>query len=70
MRSHKGLYEEVLHADDHKDADRHIDMYKEKLTMTEAIAVIILCITFVAFMAIFLVEKIEYIVEEHGIKDA
>jgi Ca2+:H+ antiporter len=70
MRSHKGLYEEVLHADDHKDADRHLDVLKEKLTLTEAVLVITICITVVAFMAIFLVEKINYIVEDHGIKDA
>jgi Ca2+:H+ antiporter len=70
MRSHKGLYEEGLHADDHKDADKARDMYKQKLTMTEAVLAIVICIVVVAFMAIFLVEKIHYIVEEHHIKDA
>lgn len=70
MRSHHGLYEEVLLADEHKDADRHRDMYKEKLTMTECIVALTIAITVVAFMAVFLVEKIEFIVEEHGVKDA
>ena len=70
MRSHHGLYEEVLQADERKDADRQRDMYKEKLTFTECVFAITLAITCVTFMAIFLVEKIEYIVNEHGIKDA
>ncbi|KIW06075.1 calcium/proton exchanger [Verruconis gallopava] len=70
MRSHHGLYEEALHADEHKDADRHRDLYKQKLTFTECVVAIAIAITCVAFMAIFLVEKIEYIVEKRGIKDA
>jgi Ca2+:H+ antiporter len=70
VRSHHGLYEEVLRSEDRKDADRVRDMYKDKLTMTESILAITICITVVAFMAIFLVEKIDYIVEEHNIKDA
>jgi len=70
MRSHHGLYEEVLHADDAKDADKHRDQYKAKLTFTEAVVAIVFAITVVTFMSIFLVEKIEYIVDEHHIKDA
>lgn len=70
MRSHHGLYEEALHADDHKDADRHRDMARPKLTMTECVLAIAIAITCVAFMAVFLVEKIEFIVEEKGVKDA
>jgi Ca2+:H+ antiporter len=70
VRSHHGLYEEVLRGDDHKDADREREMYKDKLTMTEAILGITISIVVVSFMAIFLVEKIDYIVEEHNIKDA
>jgi len=70
MRSHKGLYEEVLHADDKKDNDRTRDMYKAKLTLTESVIALVIAITCVSFMAIFLVERIEFIVEEHHIKDA
>jgi Ca2+:H+ antiporter len=70
MRSHHGLYEAALHADDHKDADRHRDMYKQKLTFTECIVALAIAMTSVSFMAVFLVEKIEYIVEERGVKDA
>jgi Ca2+:H+ antiporter len=70
MRSHHGLYEDLLHADEAKDADRHRDMYKAKLTFTECMVAILFAITCVSFMAVFLVEKIEYIVNEHHIKDA
>ena len=70
MRSHKGLYEDLLATDERKDADRTRDFYKPKLTLTEAIIAIVIAITCVSFMAIFLVEKIEYIVKEHHIKDA
>ncbi len=70
MRSHHGLYEEALEADDRKDADRHRDLRKEKLTFTEVLVALAIAITCVTFMAIFLVEKIHYIVVEHGVKDA
>jgi Ca2+:H+ antiporter len=70
MRSHKGLYETILHGDDKKDTDKTRDWYKPKLTMTEAVLAIVISITSVSFMAIFLVEKIEFIVNHHHIKDA
>lgn len=68
-RSHHGLYEDILEADEERDHDRHKDLRKAKLTMTEAIIGVVIAITFVAFMAIFLVQKIEYIVVERGISD-
>ncbi|KAE9965787.1 hypothetical protein EG328_009396 [Venturia inaequalis] len=70
MRSHHGLYTEVLEADEEKDADKHRDSYKAKLTTTECVLAIAFAITMVTFMAIFLIDKIEYIVNEHHIKDA
>lgn len=70
MRSHHGLYTEVLEADEKKDADKHRDAYKAKLTATECVLAIAFAITMVTFMAIFLIDKIEYIVNEHHIKDA
>jgi Ca2+:H+ antiporter len=70
MRSHHSLYTEVLEADEEKDVDKHRDAYKAKLTATECIVAIVFSITMVTFMALFLVDKIHYIVEEHNIKDA
>jgi Ca2+:H+ antiporter len=43
---------------------------KEKLTFTETLVALVISITCVTFMAIFLVEKIHYIVVEHHVKDA
>ena len=70
MRSHHGLYDEVLKADEEKDADRHLDTYKPKLTMTEALVAVVLALTVVTFMAFFLVQRIPYMVKHRGIKDA
>jgi Ca2+:H+ antiporter len=70
MRTHKGLYEEMLIAEEDKDADRHKDAVKAKLTMTEAILALLFALTMVSIMAVFLVNKIEYIVVERGVRDA
>jgi Ca2+:H+ antiporter len=70
IRSHHGLYDEILQADSAKDTDRHKDLYKAKLTMTESLVAIVIAVTSVSFMAIFLVDEIEYLVDERGLKDA
>lgn len=69
-RSHHGLYEDILEADESRDHDRQRDLRKAKLTLTESIIAVIVALTFVTLCAIFLVEKIEYMVQERGIKDA
>ncbi|KAK4544019.1 hypothetical protein LTR36_004517 [Oleoguttula mirabilis] len=69
-RSHHGLYEDILEADEERDHDRHKDLAKPKLTFTESIAAVFFALTFVSFMAVFLVEQIEFMVHEHGISDA
>ncbi|EGP87205.1 unnamed protein product [Zymoseptoria tritici ST99CH_1A5] len=69
-RSHHGLYEDILEADEERDHDRHKDLRKPKLTLTEAILALIIALTFVAFMAVFLVEKIEYMIANHNLSDA
>lgn len=69
-RSHHGLYEDILEADEERDHDRHKDLAKPKLTLTESIIALIIALTFVSFMAVFLVKEIHYMVEERGIPDA
>jgi Ca2+:H+ antiporter len=59
VRSHHGLYEDILEEDEHRDHDRHRDLAKAKLTFTEAVVGVVIGITFVSFMAVFLVEQIE-----------
>lgn len=70
IRSHHGLYDEIFEHDEMHDADRHKDLAKAKLTFTECILALAIALTFVALIADFLVNEIEFIVEERGIKDA
>lgn len=69
-RSHHGLYEDILEADEERDHDRHKDLAKAKLTFTESCLAVFVALTFVSFMAVFLVEQIEFMVHERGISDA
>ncbi|KAL8656467.1 MAG: hypothetical protein Q9210_000260 [Variospora velana] len=70
MRSHHGIYDAVLEKDEARDHDRHKDLKKAKLTLTECILALVISITLVCFHAIFLVEGIEYIVEERHVSDS
>lgn len=70
LRSHHSLIDEILEGDEARDADRDRDLRKAKLTFTECIIALVLAITFVAMMAIFLVQNIDYIVRERGVSDA
>ncbi|EDU45551.1 ChaA Ca2+ H+ antiporter [Pyrenophora tritici-repentis] len=68
--SHDGLLHEIYEADDHKDKDRHEELKKPKLTMTEVIIALIISVACVALVAIALVQEIPHLVEERGISDA
>ncbi|KAF7547910.1 hypothetical protein G7Z17_g7397 [Cylindrodendrum hubeiense] len=61
--SHHSIFDEVIEMDEHGDADRETDMEKPKFTMTEVIIAIIISLSFVALLLVFLVEKIEHVVE-------
>lgn len=69
-RSHHGLYEDILEADEQRDHDRHKDLRKAKLTLTESIVALMLALMFVSFMAVFLVKEIHFMVNERHISDA
>ncbi|EME43882.1 hypothetical protein DOTSEDRAFT_129213 [Dothistroma septosporum NZE10] len=69
-RSHHGLYEDILQADEERDHDRHKDLRKPKLTFTESIVALMLALMFVSFMAVFLVKEIHFMVDERHISDA
>ena len=69
-RSHHGLYEDILEADEERDHDRHKDLAKEKLTLTESILAVLIALTFVSLMAVFLVQQIEYMVHERHVSDS
>ncbi|EXJ78105.1 Ca2+:H+ antiporter [Capronia epimyces CBS 606.96] len=66
--SHDNIFAEVLEADEEADRDRHHDLQKAKLTMTECIIAIVLALAMISLIAVFLVEEIEYVVE-HGVPD-
>ncbi|KAK3701887.1 hypothetical protein LTR37_015198 [Vermiconidia calcicola] len=69
IRSHHSLFEDILEADEERDHDRHRDLAKAKLTLFESINALIIALTFVSFMAVVLVQQIEYIVLEHNVSD-
>lgn len=54
MRTHHGLYDSVLEADEERDNDRHKDLKKDKLTLTECIVALIIALTCVSLHAVFL----------------
>lgn len=70
MRTHHGIYDDILEADEANDEDRHRDLRKAKLTFTECVIALAISIALVTIIAIGLVEQIESIVTEHGVSDA
>lgn len=68
--SHDGLFHEIYEADEHKDLDRHEELAKPKLTLTEAFVALLISLACVSLIAIFLVLEIPYMVEERGVSDA
>ena len=54
MRTHHGLYDSVLEADEERDNDRHIDLKKDKLTLTECVVALVIALTCVSLHAVFL----------------
>lgn len=69
MRTHHSVYDAVLEEDEQKDQDRHIDLVKDKLTLTECVIALLFALTCVSLHAVFLVEEIPFIVEEKHVSD-
>ncbi|KAH7073259.1 hypothetical protein FB567DRAFT_196417 [Paraphoma chrysanthemicola] len=67
-RSQHSIFDEVLEADEHADLDRHDDLAKPKFTFTECIVALVLSLAIVTLLAVFLVERIEDVVES-GVPD-
>jgi Ca2+:H+ antiporter len=66
--SQHSIFDEVIEMDEHRDADREADMEKPKFTMTETLLAIGISLVFVTLLLVFLVEKIEHVVES-GVPD-
>ena len=54
MRTHHGIFDSVLEEDEKRDHDRHIDLKKDKLTLTECVIALCLALTCVSMHAVFL----------------
>ncbi|EUC41061.1 hypothetical protein COCMIDRAFT_107169 [Bipolaris oryzae ATCC 44560] len=67
-RSQHSIFDEVLEADEHHDLDHHEDVAKPKFTMTECLVAITVSLAIVTLLAVFLVERIEDVVES-GVPD-
>jgi Ca2+:H+ antiporter len=62
------IFDEVLEADEHHDMDRESDLAKPKFTFTECIVALVFSLAIVTLLAVFLVERIEDVVES-GVPD-
>lgn len=69
-KTHDGLYADIYEADELKDDDRHRDLAKAKLTLTECFIALLIAIACVAMIAVFLVQQIHFLVSERHISDA
>jgi Ca2+:H+ antiporter len=67
-RSQHSIFDEVLEADEHADLDHHEDVAKPKFTFIECIVAVALSLAIVTMLAVFLVVRIEDVVEA-GIPD-
>lgn len=63
------MYDTVLEEDEAKDEDRHHDLKKDKLTLTECVIALLVALACVSLHAVFLVEEISFIVEEQHVSD-
>ena len=68
--SHQNIFDEILEGDEHKDKDRHKDLKKPKLTLTECALALSIAIALVTLIAIGLVQEIPSIVDEQHISES
>lgn len=54
MHTHHSIYDAVLEKDEERDRDRHKDLKKAKLTLTECIFALLIALTCVSLHAVFL----------------
>ena len=59
-----------METDEQANLDREYHLNKDKLTFTECVFALVIAITCVAMMAVFLVQEIEPLVEQHHVPDA
>lgn len=60
MRTHHSIYDAVLEKDEARDNDRHKDLKKAKLTLTECFLALVIALTCVSLHAVFLGESFHF----------
>lgn len=70
LKTHHSIYLELLEDDEVRDTDRHRDLAKKKLTLTECVIALVFALACVSLIAVFLVHEIEYIVDASHVSDA
>lgn len=69
VTTHHGIYDAMFAYDEDRDADKHRDERKGKLTMTECIVALIIAIPLVTIIAITLVLQIHHVIEVANVSD-
>lgn len=69
LHSHNSIFDEILELDEERDEDRHEEITRSKLTLTECLLAIAISLACVCMSAVFLVEEIEHIVHDRGVPD-
>lgn len=70
LKSHDNLFHEIFENDELIDKDRHKELAKPKLTLTECIIGLLISLACVSLIAVFLVLEIPHMVEERHISDS
>ena len=80
MRTHESIYDTIFEADENENSERHgahrlengqeAKVGRQKLTFTECVFALFMAVTLVIIIAISLIERISFIVEERGVSDA
>lgn len=69
LKTHHGVFAEILEEDEARDADRQEDLAKRKLTLFECFLALAIALACVSLHAIFLVGQIRPIIDSSGISD-
>lgn len=70
MRSHHGIYKQVLKDDETKGENHEAHKNRERLTLIESLVALAIASTVVCLVAYFLVLQIKYVVEKRDVKEA
>jgi len=68
LRTHHGIFDEVLERDENQDEDGYKERLRPKVTLPESIVATVVALALVTLSAVFLVEKIPAI-RERGVPD-